>query len=800
MKLNYKLILAAILICSLISCSSTKKSQDETTFENIIFVDTNANGDNNGTSWNNAYNDLQDAISSSNYGDSIWVAEGTYYASTTDQEESFSLVDGTNLYGGFEGTETSIDQRDINSNETILDGDFLNTPDDDTDNTNNILLATNGIIDGFTIQNGYSSSMLAMGSPPSGKNDNENDKKSAGHSSPEQVTSGNAETTRNGAAIVVWAVSAEIKNVTIKNCYSDKGGAIYVNDTSNLDTQPLFYNVIVEDCSSFSRGGGISIDYKSSPIFIDCQFINNFCNGKGGAIYDDFACSPYFYNCLFLDNTCEFAAGIGNDGYSNPKIVNSTFTGNYSIEDGAALYQGSGGYNDPIVINCVVSDNISDNGNASIYNFNECNTAVYDSIIEGGYYGTGDNIIDTKAIFDENYNCLTNTEIGFNYSDCGNRDDEEIFEIINYLLSIEMTELPTILDHSNKSDLVSETNTIYVDLKGNGDGSSSDNSLSDLQKAIYMANNYYVENGEEVNIYIADGTYTAGNSRIDSFMLLEGVNLIGESQDGTILSGEIGDSSIKSDNTYHVIIGSDKASINNLTITGGYADAQGDDAEEYDRLGGGLFNYLSGNRNDSVFTDTIVSDAEVTDSTFGFNTTVNNVTFVDNYAILGGASYTYFGGSPIFSDCNFIDNSAEYAGATYDVSGCGSGYNNCTYENNTAEYVGGAAMVDYGSLTQYIDCTFNNNSAKAGGVVYILDRASQEIENDTHFSDLIDSSWTNNYDIFSTVYFDNCSFNNNTAQNGGNIFYAIESSFVKLVNTKIDSSDYYLSFNSTIIE
>jgi len=92
----------------------------------IIYVDADADGANNGTSWENAFVDLQDALGTADSNDQIWVAEGTYKPDAdANRSVSFELVEGAEIYGGFDGDEDSLDERDWLENETILSGDLL---------------------------------------------------------------------------------------------------------------------------------------------------------------------------------------------------------------------------------------------------------------------------------------------------------------------------------------------------------------------------------------------------------------------------------------------------------------------------------------------------------------------------------------------------------------------------------------------------------------------------------------------------------------------------------------------------
>ena len=127
----------------------------------IIFVDANASGANNGTSWADAYVNLQSALAAAVSGKQIWVAAGTYKPTGgTDQNATFTLKSGVKIYGGFTGSETLLSERNPSANPTILSGD-IGTVDNIDDNSYHVVTGNNAnstaLLDGFTITAGNGS-------------------------------------------------------------------------------------------------------------------------------------------------------------------------------------------------------------------------------------------------------------------------------------------------------------------------------------------------------------------------------------------------------------------------------------------------------------------------------------------------------------------------------------------------------------------------------------------------------------------------------------------------------------------
>lgn len=310
----------------------------------IIYVNKNATGTGNGISWENAYTNLQKALSVAEAGNQIWVAAGTYYPdegdgqTDNDRSASFVINSDVEVFGGFAGYEYDIDERDIATNQTILSGDIDNSPDDNSQNSYHVVwfeqASKQTTLDGFTI------------------------------------TGGNAD---------------------YSSLPDNSGGGIYVNGDMG-SCNPIIRNCNIVFNSAAHVGGGImnnGDDGFANPTLINCRISNNSANDAGG-IYNDCdngVSNPTLINCLVANNQASGKGGgmlnDGNKGTSSPVVANCTFTGNTAVTKGGAISNEvqNGGACAPQYINTIVYGN-STTG-SQIYNLGEVEASYKNCDIEG---------------------------------------------------------------------------------------------------------------------------------------------------------------------------------------------------------------------------------------------------------------------------------------------------------------------------------------------------------------------------------------------------------------------------------
>lgn len=286
----------------------------------VIHVRQGGTGD--GSSWEQAFGDLQQALQVATPGLQVWVAAGTYKPTkTSNRTLSFVIPDGVSLYGGFLGSETDLEQRNWEVNKTILSGD-IGYPEDPSDNSFSVIV-TKGVsrstrVDGFTITQGMADGKGAYAGPNRCGGGWYNDG-SSGESSP-----------------------------TIENCLflqnaARDGGAFY-NYSRNGITRPLIRHSQFVVNKSLLDGGAITNDGswgESRPEIYDTEFMGN--EAVYGACLlnrsQEGAAVPVLENCLFAGNVSYMSgSGIYNvqlvNGNSNSIMTSCRFEGNQASVSG----------------------------------------------------------------------------------------------------------------------------------------------------------------------------------------------------------------------------------------------------------------------------------------------------------------------------------------------------------------------------------------------------------------------------------------------------------------------------------
>jgi predicted outer membrane repeat protein len=302
----------------------------------VLYVDAAAVGMNRGTTWGDAYTDLQSALDIASLPGSsvtqIWVKAGTYRPSAPSSPSdprtaTFKLPEGVSVLGGFAGGETDPSQRDPSVNTTVISGDLAQNDGagDFSENSYHPVLATGlssaPVLDGFTITAGYADGLDTTGS----------------------------------------------------------GGGLYV-DVTTLGAAPLVSNCVFEGNYAVSRGGAVFTSGTVGPTLSRCTIVNNSCGTKGAGVCITQG-SLTLIDCLILGNSAASRGGgvyVGSDTASLA-MINCVLSGNFAASGGGLATRGL-----TTVSGCAFSGNSASSSGGGIYNFRAfSDLAVVNSILWG---------------------------------------------------------------------------------------------------------------------------------------------------------------------------------------------------------------------------------------------------------------------------------------------------------------------------------------------------------------------------------------------------------------------------------
>ena len=668
----------------------------------IIYVDDSATGANNGSSWADAYNFLQDALATASSRDEIRIAQGIYKPDQGvgkirgDRTATFQLKDGVTVKGGYAGFgEPDPNARDFVAYETILSGD-IGTVADFSDNSYHIVQGgDNAILEGFTVVGGNANGLFQGGYGVGGGLYNDNCRLVVANCTFEENAALNG-----GAIFNSGGTLAVSESIFVANHASQGGALVNLNGHLTLTRCVLTNNA---DGTIFCFGNG-ELQVES------CVFDNNYggwhaidCSYTGNVIE--------VINSLFTHN----AGGAINSSYNSLLIVNSTLVDNHTTTFGGGLCCSYGSLS---AVNCIMWGNTAEWDGDEIFGADADINVSY-SCIAGGYPGAGNISINPlfRAPASKDYHLLAE-------SPCIDAGDNSA---IPPRVTTDLDGNPRIQGRAVDMGVyeLKPLRIIYVDDTAGGanNGTSWENAYNFLQDALHVA----TDNAE---IRVAQGTYKPdqfalsdrpNRGRLETFQLKNGVTIKGgyagfgapipDARDierfKTILSGDLnGDDRnmvepcnlpkepSRIDNSLHVVTasGTNKTAIlDGVTITAGHGE-----------YGGGMYN-------------------------IGGSPTIKSCTFLRNSAFAveysaGGGLYIE-DGSPILINCRFIHNAADASIRDHDGGDGGaiaeadsnSILIDCTFIGNVAAGNHGGAMSHCGGEPELKGCTFRENFAQKDG-------------------------------------------------------------------------------------
>jgi len=310
------------------------------------YVDANASGNSDGSSWADAFTKLSDAMDTADCYDNIYVSgstgEETIYLPTAqdsleEREAAFVLKEGMQLLGGYcDGSETTgcdvTLSGDLNQDSVWNDGE---PTDIDEDAYNVVVGADDATFSGFTVEFGNADDLGYHSRGAGMINYSTSPTVSDVTFQYNSATEGAAITNYHGA-------NGTFSDLVIENNSATRGGAILFRNSSEATLSDSTFT----SNTATGRGGAIYVDYGATMTFTDLDFDSNSTGGSGGAMYMDDNASQYgagttvsLYNSAFTNNSADLKGGAIALYNSNTylELYTDTFSGNTAADEASSI-------------------------------------------------------------------------------------------------------------------------------------------------------------------------------------------------------------------------------------------------------------------------------------------------------------------------------------------------------------------------------------------------------------------------------------------------------------------------------
>lgn len=352
----------------------------------VVYVSPSGDDLNDGSSWGLAKRTVPAGLlAAALHGGECWVAAGTYTGRIV-------VPAYARLYGGFAGTETGRDQRDVAKNETVLDGG----------SSGSVVRMMTGqkmnvsCLDGFTIRNGGVNEYEYAGGV------------SCVYASP--TISNNKITGNVGAGVYLSKSYATVQNNAIMlntpsgvGITASLGGGILCADSCPVISGNLI------SANKAGQGAGINLICQSAPtgtVEITNNTISaNVSQGVGGGIantkYNNQYSASTVINSNVISQNTSTSNGAGIYSSGTDRILGNVIAGNQANVSGGGLYCSGAA---PVTNNTFVGNTAKDGGALYGYGVVFSNNIV--AFNSSGIYGNPSAVLRN--------NCFYNPP-GYNY-------------------------------------------------------------------------------------------------------------------------------------------------------------------------------------------------------------------------------------------------------------------------------------------------------------------------------------------------------------------------------------------------
>lgn len=734
-----------------------------------VFVDVDAAGTGDGTSWANAYTNLNDALLAAPAGSSVWIAEGTY---TTPDSVSFFIDKELTVLGGFSGTETVASAANPTLHPTILSGDVagndvVGTYDSTGYLDNNrvlFIVDTNEVstftvtLDGLTIANGGIAQDQPAGASVFGFS-------GGGILTLAKLNAsrlnfvGNRSTLGCTIALITPNASGTVlDSITVSGNFAGANRMVYLN---NLSDVVLKNSTFVDDVDSEQLSGYVRAAFASGFTVQNCSFTNLNSTFSGGAIRVDQCTDFSVENCVF-DNISSSQGGglsiIQTNGasitgctlsnLSSPLggaivsfdsddlvITDSDFDSNSALDAGAIYFQQAANFapvsgtldsDDFAMDSCTFTNNsvlAGDSRGGAISAFNS-NIKITNSTLSDNLAGDIGGAVYHVALDDRTYETVfTNTTFDSN-EDKGAGGAYCVLVLSRVAGGTILADLVGTVDGCTFSNNISDAQgagaAMYLQGRNNFTITNSvyNENEADLgaiftsgSNGMILNNVSFIENGNDVNAFRGGALYAnfsddAAGLTIDSSRF-EG-NLIGESARGFSGGGAV------------TVLGGVETAVPVIIQNSTFFENSAAGASD-----GGAVYLLFGLDVSIASSEFLSNSSGGSGGAISIIKAVNQRDTAANGDITVG--YTPFSGSVV--DSKFFSSGAEIQGGAVSTQNTAIDFTNCAFVNN--EVTGGGSG---GAII------FNGNAPRLDNVGGILEIGSINIE-----ATLVNNTFVDNF-------------------------------------------------------